>query len=77
MSSRQAEELLGTLLAAEHVPDHSTLGRWATEAAQRATAVLADLDPVCRAGVETVCVDEVFFGGSRRWRWSNRPAWRC
>jgi len=65
VSSRQAEELLGTLLAAEHVPDHATLGRWAAAAARRATAVLADLDPRCRTGVETVCVDEIFFGGYR------------
>jgi len=77
VSSRQAEELLGTLLAAEQVPDHATLGRWAAAAAQRATAVLAELDPRCRAGVETVCVDEIFFGGYRRWRSSSRPAWRC
>jgi hypothetical protein len=65
VSSRQAEELLGTLLAAKDVPDHSTLGRWAAAAAQQATAVLAELDPLCHAGVATVCVDEIFFRGYR------------
>ena len=65
VSSRQAEELLGTLLAAKDVPDHSTLGRWAAAAAKQATAVLAELDPLCHAGVETVCVDEIFFRGRR------------
>jgi hypothetical protein len=65
VSSRQAEELLGTLLAAKDVPDHSTLGRWAAAAAKQATAVLAELDPLCHAGVETVCADEIFFRGYR------------
>jgi len=65
VSSRQAEELLGTLLAATDVPDHSTLGRWAAAAAQQATAVLAELDPLCHADVATVCVDEIFFRGYR------------
>ena len=65
VSSRQAEVLLGTLLPAEQVPDHSTLNRWAAAAAQRATAVLAEIDPLCHARVETVCVDEIFFRGYR------------
>lgn len=65
VSSRQAEELLGTLLPAERVPDHATLGRWAAAAARQATAVLAELDPLCRASVATVGVDEIFFRGLR------------
>lgn len=65
ISSRQAEELLGTLFAAKDVPDHSTLNRWAVAAAKQATAVLAELDPLCHAGVETLCVDEIFFRGRR------------
>jgi hypothetical protein len=65
VSSRQAEELLGTLLAPEDVPDHSTLNRWSTAAGKQATAVLAELDPLCHAGVETVCADEIFFRGYR------------
>lgn len=68
VSLRQVEELLGTLLPADRVPDHATLGRWTAAAGQRAGEVLAELDPLGRAGVDTVCVDEIFFGGSRRGR---------
>jgi hypothetical protein len=65
VSSRQTEELLGTLLPAKDVPDHSTLNRWAAAAAKQATAALAELDPLCHAGVATLCVDEIFFRGRR------------
>jgi len=65
MSSRQSEELLGTLLPAKDVPDHSTLNRWAIAAAKQATAALAEIDPLCHAVVETLCVDEIFFRGRR------------
>jgi hypothetical protein len=74
VSLRQAEELLGALLPAERVPDHATLGRWAQAAGRRAGEVLRGLDPLCTAAAQTLCVDEIFFGGWRRWwRWS-RPA---
>ena len=63
VSLRQAEELLGTLLPAERVPDHATLGRWTQAAGQRAGNVLAVLDPQCAPAVATLCVDEIFFGG--------------
>ena len=63
VSLRQAEELLGTLLPAERVPDHATLGRWTESAGRRAGAVLAVLDPQCAPAVETLCIDEIFFGG--------------
>src|ERR1700691_5576022 len=63
VSLRQAEELLGTLLPAERVPDHATLGRWTASAGQRAGEVLAVLDPLCASAVQTLCVDEIFFGG--------------
>lgn len=63
VSLRQAEELLGTLLPAEHVPDHATLGRWTEAAGRRAGEVLAVLDPLCTTAVQTLCVDEIFFGG--------------
>jgi hypothetical protein len=63
VSLRQAEELLGTLLPAQRVPDHATLGRWAEAAGRRAGAVLAVLDPLCAPAVQTLCVDEIFFGG--------------
>jgi hypothetical protein len=63
VSLRQAEELLGTLLPAERVPDHATLGRWTAAAGRRAGTVLASLDPLCAPAVRTLCVDEIFFGG--------------
>lgn len=63
ISLRQTEELLGTLLPAEQVPDHATLGRWTAAAGQRAGEVLAVLDRMCAPAVQTLCVDEIFFGG--------------
>jgi hypothetical protein len=63
VSLRQAEELLGTLLPAARVPDHATLGRWTEAAGRRAGEVLAVLDPLCAPAVQTLCIDEIFFGG--------------
>jgi hypothetical protein len=63
VSLRQAEELLGTLLPAARVPDHATMGRWTKAAGQRAGQVLATLDPLCAPAVQTLCADEIFFGG--------------
>jgi hypothetical protein len=74
ISLRQIEELLGTLMPAAQVPDHATLGRWTAAAARQAGQVLAVLDPFCHPHVETACADEIFFGGSRPWWRSSRPA---
>lgn len=63
VSLRQAEELLRTLLPAERVPDHATMGRWTEAAGRRAGEVLAVLDPLCTSAVKSLCVDEIFFGG--------------
>ena len=77
ISLRQCEELLGAVLPADAVPDHTTMGRWTAAAARQAAALLKVLDPACASRAETLCLDEIFFGGSRPWwRWS-RPAWRC
>jgi hypothetical protein len=65
VSTRQIEELLGLLLPADAVPDHSTLGHWVQAEAARATAVLATLDPACARHVTTLALDEIFFGGDR------------
>jgi hypothetical protein len=65
LSTRQIEELLGLLLPADAVPDHSTLGHWVQAEAARATAVLATLDPACAPHVTTLALDEIFFGGDR------------
>jgi hypothetical protein len=74
LSLRQIEDLLGVFLAADEVPDHSTLGHWVQAEAQRAGEVLAALDPVCAERVETLALDEIFFGGARPWSGSSRPA---
>jgi len=63
ISLRQIEELLGTLLPPERVPDHTVVGRWTAAAGRRASAVLAVLDPLCAPAVQTLCIDEIFFGG--------------
>jgi hypothetical protein len=74
LSLRQLEDLLGVLLPAEEVPDHSTLGRWVQAQAHRAGAVLAALDPACAQRVKTLALDEIFFGGDRLWSGSSRRA---
>jgi hypothetical protein len=67
VSLRQIEELLGVLLPAAAVPDHSTLGHWVQAEARRAGAALRALDTACAPQVETLALDEIFFGGARRW----------
>ena len=74
LSLRQIEDLLGVLLPADAVPDHSTLGHWVQAEANRAGAVLAALDPACADRVSTLALDEIFFGGDRPWLGSSRPA---
>jgi hypothetical protein len=65
VSTRPIEELLGLLLPAAAVPDHSTLGHWVQAEAARAGAILATLDPACAPHVSTLALDEIFFGGDR------------
>jgi len=74
LSLRQIEDLLGVLLPEDQVPDHSTLGHWVQAEAQRAGEVLAALDPACAPRVQTLAVDEIFFGGDRPWSGSSRRA---
>ena len=62
-SLRQLEALLATVLPADRVPDHTTMGRWTAAAGRRAGEVLAVLDPLCASAVATLCIDEIFFGG--------------
>jgi hypothetical protein len=74
VSLRQIEGLLGILLPADEIPDHSTLGRWVQAEGARAGAVLAALDRACADRVQTLALDEIFFGGDRPWSGSSRPA---
>jgi len=74
VSLRQVEDLLGVLLPQDQVPDHSTLGRWVADEAKRAGEVLKVLDPACVRRVETLAIDEIFFGGGRPWSGSSPRA---
>jgi hypothetical protein len=74
LSLRRIEDLIGVLLPADAVPDHSTLGHWAQAEAVRAGAVLAALDPACAERVKTLALDEIFFGGDRPSSRSSQPA---
>jgi hypothetical protein len=73
-SLRPIEDLLGVLLPADAVPDHSTLGHGVQAEASRAGAVWAALDPACTERVQTLALDAIFFGGDRPWSGSSRPA---
>jgi hypothetical protein len=66
VSLRQVEDLLGVLLPAAEVPDHSTLGHWVQAEARRAGEVLKALDPACASRVRTLALDEIFFNDPRQ-----------
>jgi hypothetical protein len=73
ISTRQIEDLLRVLLG-EDGPDHSTIGRWVADAAQKAKPVLQALDVACVPKIQTLAADEIFFGGGRPWLGSSPPA---
>lgn len=73
ISTRQMEELLRIPLGDEG-PDHSTIARWIADAAMMAKPVLETLDTACLPRVQTLAVDEIFFGGDRPWSVSSPPA---
>jgi hypothetical protein len=74
LSLRQIEDVLGLLLAESDAkaPDHSTMGHWIEEQAERAGCVVQVLDAQCAPLVQTLCLDEIFFGGDRPWSGSSR-----
>jgi hypothetical protein len=73
ISTRQIEDLLRVLLGADG-PDHSTIARWVADAAEHARPVLETLDAACISRVQTLALDEIFFGGDRPWSPSSRRA---
>ena len=74
LSLRQTEDLFQILLPPGQVPDHSTIGRWVKTEAKRAAEVLQVLDQKCATKVQTLALDEIFFGGGRPWSASSRRA---
>lgn len=73
ISTRQIEDLI-RVIEPEGGPDHSTIARWVAQEAEKAEPVLQALDRACQGHVQTLAVDEVFFGGGRLWSASNRRA---
>jgi hypothetical protein len=74
VSLRRIEDLLGALLPADQVPDHSTLGHRVQAGARHAGEVLKALDPACTPRVRTLALDGIFWGGDRPWSGSSRRA---
>jgi hypothetical protein len=73
ISLRQIEDLLGVILG-DDAPDHSTIGRWVKQEAEKAAVVLKVLDAAAATRVQTLAVDEIVFGGGRPWWGSSRRA---
>jgi hypothetical protein len=73
ISTRQIEDLFRVIIG-EEAPDHSTIGRWIADEAEKAEPVLEALDAACIPEVRALAVDEIFFGGDRPWSGSSRPA---
>jgi hypothetical protein len=73
VSTRQIEDLFHVILG-DDAPDHSSIGRWVKEAAEKARPVLETLDAAATPRIQSLAVDEVFFGGGRPWWGSSRPA---
>ena len=73
ISLRQIEDLLRVILG-DDAPDHSTIGRWVKQEAENAAAVLEVLDAAAAPRVQTLAVDEIFFGGGRPWWGSSLQA---
>jgi len=71
ISTRQIEDLFRVILG-DDGPDHATIGRWVADEAKKAKPILEALDAACVPRVQTLAVDEIFFGGDRPWSASSR-----
>ena len=67
LSERQTADLLRVVLPSGRAPSHATVGRWVKVEAKRARQILDVLDQKCATKVQTLAVDEIFFGGDRPW----------
>ena len=65
LSERQTEDLLRVVLPPDQAPSHATIGRWVRVQAVRAGEILKVLDQKCAPKVQTLALDEIFFGGDR------------
>ncbi len=63
ISTRQIEDLFGVILG-DDGPDHSTIGRWVADEANKAKPILETLDAACVPRVRTLALDEIFFNGT-------------
>jgi hypothetical protein len=73
ISTRQIEDLFRVILL-DDGPDHATIARWVADEAKKAKQVLKTLDAACVPKIQTLAVDEIFFGGDRPWSGWNRQA---
>ncbi len=73
ISTRQIEDLFRVILG-DDGPNHATIGRWVADEAKKAKPILEALDAACVPRVQTLALDEIFFGGDRPWSASSRRA---
>jgi hypothetical protein len=74
VSLRQIEDVFEVLLPSGRGPDHSTIGRWVKDEAEKARQVLVPLDDACARRVLNLALDEIFLEGARPWSGSSRRA---
>jgi hypothetical protein len=69
-STRQIEDLFRVILP-DDAPEHSTIGRWVAHEAEKAMPLLQVLDVAAAPQIQTLALDEIFFGGGRLWSASS------
>jgi hypothetical protein len=74
LSERQTADLLQVVLPPGQAPSHATIGRWVKVEAVRAGQILKVLDQKSAPKVQTLALDEIFFGGDRPWLVSSPRA---
>jgi hypothetical protein len=74
LSLRQTEDSFQILLPLGQAPHRSTIGRWVRAETKRAGEILKVVDQKCATKVQTLALDEIFFGGDQPWSASSRRA---